>query len=596
MAPSNLIKQGFGSVVRLSKQPSALQAYGTSLLLVVLLLLCFCSLFTPHFSALDDVGMAMIASGSGLCDSPDEHLRYTHVFIGFALKWLYQLNRDFPWYGGYLLASHAIALTAILAVFILNRSAGSAALRIALFLCFFMVAEAGCLTNLQFTSTALILALAGALTMMCWFDRAGDVDTKTLRNGVGLSAILLLGAFLVRLSSGELGLLLCGVLAVVRYFHLPKPDPRLFHCLGFLALILIVGELLWQVNSAYYSLDDRWTSFYAWVRCKQNLIDYHRVGDDSVLLDATGWSANDLAMFKNGLSLDPEVFSIPKLKKALAHALPFRSGLSPGYVMGQLWLAACDPFMVPALLTVAVAFWFLHKKYFGLARGATYLAAILGIALYLVCFMKFPQRVYLALAAFAIAVLLHYLDLARILALMRTTFGLTRRRQVVMMVLASALTARAVWSVYAIHHQASEVAIARSRTMKAVMGKLRLYPDQVLVLCAQPLDLVVWSVLPFENPSVCFSSMRLLIPRVPFLPLADDDMRKRGATDFHQLLQGEHVVLVDNAHSTMTRLIERFVWEHYHESLELEIAHRISIVRLVAYRAKCALLGTKAHG
>jgi hypothetical protein len=77
-----------------------------SLIAVLLLLAVTWALFHPSYDTNDDVFISMIAAGQGFCPAPDEHLVFTNVLIGHALKRLYAACPQLPWYGMYLLAIH----------------------------------------------------------------------------------------------------------------------------------------------------------------------------------------------------------------------------------------------------------------------------------------------------------------------------------------------------------------------------------------------------------------------------------------------------------------------------------------------------------
>jgi len=555
-----------------------LRAYGLSLLLVLILLLAYCAFFTPHFETSDDVQMAMITSGCGICDRPDEHLVYSHVLIGFALKWLYQLSPGFPWYGAYLIAAQAIGLAGILAVFLLKRSAYVGAL---LFLLFFMIAGSSCLANLQFTSTALILAQAGMLTMIFSLDQEQSAAGKMRPIFLGLSGLFLLVAMLMRPESGELGILLSGSLLVIRYFRLPKPDSRLLPGLGLLAVVLAVGGLLWLINHTYYHADGRWRNFYTWNDCKAKITDYERVKDRSAVLSQVGWTANDLAMMKEFLFLDQERFALPKLQNILAGARPYRSGLKLGYVLQEIWDAASNRFTCGALLAVPALIWFLDRRRFGPLKAVAFLMCILAVALYLICCLRLAQRVSLPLAAFTAGLFLYYLDLPYLGAVLGKAFGLTLWRRCLAILVACAALAAVIGNWYHLHRGASQAALTQNRILKRAIRELKPSKEQLFLIGAPPSP--VKFILPYENPDVCFSSTRLLWTPFNF-PFGHDRIRQSGAANFQQLLKRKNVLLLDGKSGYSAWLVKTFMKEHFNQSVQLVLVYRCLPLRLEVYR------------
>ncbi len=82
---------------------------------VVLLAQTFAILaLRPCYETNDDVFMTMIASGTGICTSPDEHLVFTNITIGHLLSCLYTWAPTVPWYGCYLFSIHFAAQVALL--------------------------------------------------------------------------------------------------------------------------------------------------------------------------------------------------------------------------------------------------------------------------------------------------------------------------------------------------------------------------------------------------------------------------------------------------------------------------------------------------
>src|ERR1700722_17856110 len=84
-----------------------------SLLLVGSLVLGVVLALTPRYETNDDAGMNLVAAGRGFVDRPDEHLLYSNVLIGLALKTLYQVAPSVPWYGGLWFLTAFAALFAV---------------------------------------------------------------------------------------------------------------------------------------------------------------------------------------------------------------------------------------------------------------------------------------------------------------------------------------------------------------------------------------------------------------------------------------------------------------------------------------------------
>jgi hypothetical protein len=118
--------------------------------------------YTPYFMTNDDVAMMLYAAGVSKVAAASEMLLFTHVALGWCLKWLYSLDPTLPWYGLYLIACLFLAHTAILYA-TLKRTGDPRVL--GFFLLYYALFGARILLGLQFTVVASFLAYGG-LTLL----------------------------------------------------------------------------------------------------------------------------------------------------------------------------------------------------------------------------------------------------------------------------------------------------------------------------------------------------------------------------------------------------------------------------------------------
>ncbi len=130
-----------------------------SVLVVATLTVPFFAVFTPGYQTNDDAWMAMIAAGQGVSLSPDEHLVYSNVVVGKALRALYTAVPSVPWYGCHL---YLAQIAAHIALLYSTLSLGFTRRGLALCAVYFATAGVFLLNNLQFTSTAFLTVQAGA--------------------------------------------------------------------------------------------------------------------------------------------------------------------------------------------------------------------------------------------------------------------------------------------------------------------------------------------------------------------------------------------------------------------------------------------------
>jgi|AGTN01.2.fsa_nt_gi hypothetical protein len=117
----------------------------------------------PYYGTVDDVRITMIASGTGICQNPEPHIIYGHIFWGQALAWLYSQNQDIPWYGLSLSLANIMSLALVLAVFTWERASP---FRLALLLILYVFSILPIWTNLQYVSTAVFLAAGACLVVI----------------------------------------------------------------------------------------------------------------------------------------------------------------------------------------------------------------------------------------------------------------------------------------------------------------------------------------------------------------------------------------------------------------------------------------------
>src|SRR5262249_14669172 len=149
----------------------------------------------------DDVAMSMIVSGSGFASAPDEHIIFSNVLLGRALKTVYARWPERSWYGGYLIAAHVLAQFGLL--YAVTRLAPRRGLL--LYLVYSVAAGLSSLTNLQFTTTAFLATQAGVLLVVSWLLRPPEARLERIVLVVWSVTLLVLGS-LVRFEAFGLAL------------------------------------------------------------------------------------------------------------------------------------------------------------------------------------------------------------------------------------------------------------------------------------------------------------------------------------------------------------------------------------------------------
>ncbi len=254
-------------------------------------------LLRPRFETNDDTVMMYIADGT-IFGEPSEHLVYTNVVIGKILAGLYSITTGITWYSLYLYAALAASFAVTLYLFatgprMARREAivvGSAVFVVTLY----------SWMNLQFTTTAAILASAGAVLYV--FGPPDDVSLKLPLLG-GLMAGV---ATMIRFEGALLPLAVFAPFLVVA--AVSRGGRRLA---AFVVPVLLIAGGANLYSASVYD-DSAWTDFFEWNSHRALLHDTPRLdqpADDIEVLEAVGWSVNDAEIFNRWMVFDDEVFS-----------------------------------------------------------------------------------------------------------------------------------------------------------------------------------------------------------------------------------------------------------------------------------------------
>ena len=112
-----------------TEAPHPLKPLLLSVLLTGCLAIAVLLALTPYYETNDDVGMnASVAWRLGF-SQPDEHLLFSNVLIGLALKKCYAVWPGVPWYVGYLFLTAALSLAALSLILRCRQSPARGAMR-----------------------------------------------------------------------------------------------------------------------------------------------------------------------------------------------------------------------------------------------------------------------------------------------------------------------------------------------------------------------------------------------------------------------------------------------------------------------------------
>ncbi len=393
-----------------------------SLLAVLVLQAIVILAFRPSYDTNDDVFMTMIVSGQGFCPAPDEHLLFSNVVIGQALKRLYTTWPHFPWYGCYLLAVHYLAQVAVLYCGLAmgrnipaerDDSAAvekcptqtSISIRIGLYLIYFAVVELPLLNALQFTTAAFLAAQGGLFLLLFAAQRRALQPNAPLAMTLGAAVGLLLVAALVRLECLLMALLIAAPFGI----SLARRASR--RALVPSGMAVLLAAMLIGLATAYdraaYEHDPRWSEFFDYNQLRIKFNDYSWTSytpQTAGLFSTVGWSKNDHEMIARWFFDDPEVYSEAHLR-AIVETFPWKTHR---LTWNYCWQAVKKLFRDRAVCAVALVLPFLLVSIDPGRRARSTVIGCATMAVALVVFVTWnnklpPPRVYFPLLSFPLA-------------------------------------------------------------------------------------------------------------------------------------------------------------------------------------------------
>jgi hypothetical protein len=355
---------------------------------------------TPVYDVNDDPAMAMVASGVGTIDGPDEHLIYTNVLIGKLLKQLYQSAPQIPWYGCYLLLVLFVAYWLLLYVLLLlDKNFFS----LSGFLLFYLATGVYFLTHLQFTSSAFLLGLSGlSLILANLFLDTIEKKHRWMKWG---GALCLIAASLIRYAAFQMLVLSSLPLLLIVSFHFFRQVKiRSYLAPAALIVIGVLGSSAY--DRQYYQQDEGWQTYFKHLSATAEIINYPQIpytDQTKPIFDKVGWSNYDFWMLKDWFYLDPETYSLARIQKFKELRTEFTLWKFP-QVMHVRIEAAKAAFLNPTFLFCIVASLLIIRR---IQRHTWQRHIVSGTLVWTVCimlglliYMKLPERVFIPLASF----------------------------------------------------------------------------------------------------------------------------------------------------------------------------------------------------
>lgn len=319
------------------------------------------------------------------------------------------MNRHFPWYGSYLLLCHFFSLSIISTILTMKHGL-KAGIVITVVIVF--AVEIYTICNLQFTTTAFMLAAAGGLLASAWLESPGSYKSPYF----GTAILLLVASSMVRFQMFCLSMVLIALALVPSLLFVPKKSDRIIRASVLFGFSLLLSYALVCINNGYYAVDSGWKDFYR--NCATNglIRDYARPANTDQARKAlrkVGWSDNDLRAQRDFLNWDEKIFSAENTEYVATRLPAFRSDLNAISVFQSLITCLRDPLIWP-LFPAIIFFLLLRRRDLPLAYYSSVLFAAVATAALMIVFLKLPARIYTCIAEFLLLTFAFTIDASKL--------------------------------------------------------------------------------------------------------------------------------------------------------------------------------------
>jgi len=507
--------------------------------------------FVPSYQTNDDTGMHTVLRGLEKVDSPDEHLRYTNVIVGFALKGLYTVARGIPWYPLFHYFVNWLAAAAVLYVLI---SKGFTWTRVLFFLLYFISVVLYFLNYIQFTMTSIIAGASGVVLFLGQIDRREDRRTWTL---IGLSILCIVLSCLVRRKGLYLVILVSLPVMIILFVDRMRDARHRKTILREYALFLLVSGILCVsaigFNRWYYNSDPDWDNFYRINTLKGQFIDFDRVDytpETKAVFDSVGWSENDFAMLKGWFYADLDVFSPAKMETVLAN-FPFIEPNRPLSTLADELPLVFRNTLILWFLVVLFAMFVPRRKRLNLLIIGVNTVWVVLLMCYMILYLKLPLRVYYPMVSFIVLIGLLWTD--RAISRPRKAIGIISTVWLVLVCLAVYVFLRDIYVV-------ADYKRIRNANLRRTMIEINPSPDKLFV---------TWGAIFPHEYVLPFDSMRYLndfkiigVSTTLHTPFTHRRMEEFGIDDLYLgLVENPNVYLV--ASERRLPFYATYMREHY---------------------------------
>jgi len=249
----------------------------------------------------DDIAMKRIASGY-FTGSPDEHLIFINVALGWAFKVLYHAKPATQWYSWFFVFGLAL-VNSVFTFLIFRKQARHIGLSIIGLLAIGFLYLLKFNIEYQFTILSSLLAGSGYLLLHFYFR-----DNQDSKIWIVLASVLVFLSFLLRKES----FLLLSIFMVPIFVYYIKSQWKSYLLIGGPLLTLMFACYIWN-EKAYYSAD--WRDFMQYNKVRPMIPDASTKDFSSLKneIHAAGWEMLDLKFRQIYMDECSPKFSVDKI-------------------------------------------------------------------------------------------------------------------------------------------------------------------------------------------------------------------------------------------------------------------------------------------
>jgi hypothetical protein len=352
----------------------------------------------PGYEADDDISMILLASGY-LGGKAVPFLVFSNTLWGFLLNLLYRLTTRWNWEVLIFLLLNFVSVFSLIYL-ILSRSSRGLAKAIPIVIV--LLTDVFFLENINFTSMAALITLAGFCLLLSTLHSRSHVRFGLLILGI---TWIVIGS-LIRIEAALLVVLL--LLAPLGL------KARSFNIKNLTIAVVATGVLVASCvlfDRFYVSSSPAWSSYYQYNQARSNLHDTPRLAQIDGAIQKVGWSQNDLVMFTHWFFPDPATYSLAHLQVLVESVPAVHTDWIATWEVLLRGLLAPDAF--PYILLCAaiwLAAWRSSVAKHTLLPMSALTVIFIGIAYCLEWTAKLPDRVLMSMLASTVVIGLAVLD------------------------------------------------------------------------------------------------------------------------------------------------------------------------------------------